>query len=76
MIGSLNKVWPWKEVTETFIDRHGEIKPLMERNVLPGDYFALTGNQSQLMFALFLAAFGFALIFIIEGISNKLKSRN
>lgn len=76
MIGSLNKVWPWKEVTETFIDRHGEIKPLMERNVLPGDYFAQTGNDSQLIYALLLAVFGFALIFIIEGISNKLKNRN
>jgi len=29
MIGSLNKVWPWKEVVSTFTDRHGEIKPLI-----------------------------------------------
>lgn len=73
MIGSLNKVWPWKEVTETFIDRHGAVKPLMERNVLPDHYFVLTGNDSQLVHALLLAAFGFALIFIIEGISGKIK---
>jgi putative membrane protein len=73
MVGSLNKVWPWKEVTETFIDRHGVIKPLMEQNVLPGNYFELTGNNPQLGYALSLAAFGFALIFIIEGISKKIK---
>lgn len=73
MVGSLNKVWPWKEVTETFIDRHGEIKPLMEQNVMPNNYFDLTGNNPQLGYALLLAACGFALIFFIEGISKKIK---
>ncbi len=35
MLGSLNKVWPWKEVIETYTDRHGVIKPLIEANILP-----------------------------------------
>lgn len=35
MIGSLNKVWPWKEVLETYIDSHGKIQPLVEANVWP-----------------------------------------
>ena len=45
MIGSLNKVWPWKQVTETFVGRHGEVKPLVEKNVLPGTYEHITGNE-------------------------------
>ena len=73
MIGSLNKVWPWKHVTETFIDRHGEIKPLTEVNMMPGNYFELTGHSAQLSYALLMAALGFVLIFAIEGISVKLK---
>lgn len=73
MIGSLNKVWPWKQVTETFIDLHGEIKPLTEINVLPGSYTELTGNDAQLTHALIIATLGFILIFVIEGISSKLK---
>ena len=28
MLGSLNKVWPWKEVVQTYVDSHGEVKPL------------------------------------------------
>ena len=72
MIGSLNKVWPWKHVLETFTDRHGEIRPLIEQNVLPGNYFELTGNQAQLVYALLLAAAGFALIFVVEGLTKKL----
>ncbi|MGQ8337895.1 DUF368 domain-containing protein [Sunxiuqinia sp. A32] len=73
MIGSLNKVWPWKEVLETFTDRHGEIKPLVEQNVLPWKYEAITGLPSEIVFAILLAIFGFGLIFILEGVSKKIK---
>lgn len=75
MIGSLNKVWPWKEVTETFTDRHGEIRPLVERNILPGTYEQITGEQSLLAGALLLMVFGFALIFIIEGLTKPKKNK-
>lgn len=75
MVGSLNKVWPWKEVTETFIDRHGEIKPLTEVNVLPGTYEQITQQPSLILAASLLALFGFAIIFIIEGISKKLTEK-
>ena len=38
MLGSLNKVWPWKETIETFTDSHGVVKPLVEVNILPNLY--------------------------------------
>lgn len=74
MVGSLNKVWPWKQVTETFTDRHGEIKPLVEKNILPDTYEQITGNSSLLIWALILAVAGFALIFIIEGLTKPKKT--
>jgi putative membrane protein len=70
MVGSLNKVWPWKQVTETFTDRHGEIKPLTEINILPGTYEQITGMSPMLNGAILLVLAGFALIFVIEGISK------
>ena len=73
MIGSLNKVWPWKEVTETFIDRHNVVRPLTERNILPATYENLTGNQAWLAGALLLAILGFGLIFAIESLTKKRK---
>lgn len=72
MVGSLNKVWPWKEVTETIIDRHGEIKPIAERNILPGTYEQITGHEAWLLAAILLAIVGFVLLFVIEGIGKKL----
>ncbi len=63
MFGSLNKIWPWKEVVETYIDSHGEIKPLVEANIAP---------QGQILPAIGLAVAGFALVILIE----KLAARN
>lgn len=69
MIGALNKVWPWKQVVDTYLDRHGEIKPLVEVNVLPGQF---TGDP-QLLGVIVLTGLGFILIFALEGISKLLK---
>ncbi|MGC9355509.1 MAG: DUF368 domain-containing protein [Mariniphaga sp.] len=73
MVGSLNKVWPWKKITETFVDRHGEVRPLAEKNILPGTYENLTGNEAWLLGAILLAVFGFALIFVVEGLTKQKK---
>lgn len=73
MVGSLNKVWPWKKVVETFVDRHGEIKPLIEENVLPGTFENATGSPAMVFGALVLALAGFALIFVIEGMTRTKK---
>ena len=61
MIGSLNKIWPWKETLETIMVE-GELKPLVEKNILPS-----IGNQGdQFWLAIIMAAAGIALILIIE----------
>ena len=73
MIGSLNKVWPWKQVTEWGIDRHGEKIALLQENILPntfgnlaeGQYAAATNNP-ELTWAIILAIIGFVTIFTFE----------
>jgi putative membrane protein len=72
MIGSLNKIWPWKITVETYIDSHGEIQPLLQDNVLPARFFTETGTDPQILWAVLLALAGFLLIFMFEGISKKL----
>jgi putative membrane protein len=74
MIGSLNKVWPWKKVAETFIDRHGDVKPLIEENILPGTYEQITGNEAWLPAAIVSALVGFSLIFFIESLIKPKKT--
>ncbi len=62
MLGSLNKVWPWKRVVETYIDSHGAEKPLVEVNMLPDQY---------LWQAIVLAVLGFAIVYFLEKLSGK-----
>jgi len=66
ILGSLNKIWPWKEVLETkvFDDK---IIPIVEKNVLPTSF----DGDPKLMLAVLLAILGFSLIFILERIASK-----
>ena len=38
MIGSLNKVWPWKIIDSYRMNSHGEQVPYLDHNVLPNTY--------------------------------------
>lgn len=38
MLGSLNKIWPWRNVLETRINSKGEEVPFIEGNVMPAAY--------------------------------------
>ncbi len=62
MLGSVNKVWPWKETVETYVDSHGHIKPLVEENILP---------NTLLWEGIGLMLFGFILVYVLEKISQK-----
>ncbi|MCF8461557.1 MAG: DUF368 domain-containing protein [Flavobacteriales bacterium] len=66
MIGSLNKVWPWKETTEFRINSHGEEVPFLQSNVSPLNFEGITGEPSQLWFAIALCVFGFLVVFVME----------
>ncbi|MDX5320971.1 MAG: DUF368 domain-containing protein [Bacteroidota bacterium] len=66
MIGSLNKVWPWKETLETYIDRHGETKALVQKNILPEAY------DSNFFIAVALAFGGLLLVLALENLGKRL----
>lgn len=67
MIGSLNKVWPWKETLSFRENSHGEQVPFIQDNVLPGNF----DGDAQLWIALGCMAGGFLLIFILEKFAPK-----
>lgn len=68
MIGSLNKVWPWKEVLETRLNSHGETVPFIEKSILPQDF----NGEAQVVTSLLLAFFGFLVIYGMEKIATRL----
>ena len=71
MIGSLNKIWPWKQTLETIVV-DDKIKPLVEKNVLP----VPGAPEDQFLVALLMMAAGIGIIFIIELILPKRKEEH
>ena len=70
MIGSLRKVWPWKEVIETMVDRHGDVVPLVERNFLPS--VSLNGSVNpEVLWAVGAALLGIVVLFGVEWIATR-----
>lgn len=72
LIGSLNVTWPWKQVLKTVVDRHGEVIPLVQRNILPHRFDELTGGDPMLMPALGCALIGIALVLMTEFLSSSI----
>ena len=66
MIGSLNKVWPWRNVLQTRIDSKGEEVPFIEQSVLPGNY----DGEPQIFAVLAAMLLGFAIVFFLERAGN------
>lgn len=65
MVGSLRRIWPFKEVLEYGTDRHGEPFPLRWRNALPAD------SLDQAAFALALAVAGFLIICALDHLYDR-----
>ncbi len=66
LLGSLNKVWPWKETVTWRQDSHGEMVPLIQANVGPLQYEQLTGSPSYWLLGLALMALGVVLVMALE----------
>ena len=71
MLGSLNKVWPWKYTTDYRINSHGDAVPLLQDNVLPISYQALTGQDAMLWGALLLMLLGGLAVYMLERNGSK-----
>lgn len=64
MIGSLKKIWPWKEVLESKVIR-GKTYVLQEANILPTQY------DASFWAAIFLVVVGFISVLLLEKFGNQ-----
>lgn len=71
MLGSLNKLWPWKETLTWHTDRHGEQVPLLQANLLPGRFAEVSGQDPQLLLALALAVAAVVLVLGLEWLAGR-----
>lgn len=70
MLGSLNKLWPWKLVTAYRRSSSGEEKPFLTENLSPSSYQEMLGENPQLWIAIGAFAFGILLVFSIDRLAG------
>ncbi len=67
MIGSLNKIWPWKKILKTRVNSKGEEVTLLDKSILPSSY----DGDNQIVMAIIFIVIGFATILILEGLGKQ-----
>ena len=69
ILGSLNKVWPWKEVLSWRTNSKGQEVPLLEQSILPSSF----DGEPQVIYAVILMIIGFFTIIILEKLGSTSK---
>lgn len=67
MIGSLRRIWPWKETVMTYINSYGKEAHALQTNILPSSF------DKNLMLTLFFMIIGFALVLVMDFCARKTK---
>lgn len=76
MVGSLNKVWPWKQVISFRLNHEGMQVPAFDKSILPWDYFSKTGQDPLVFKAILCSALGVFLVVAIEKTAAMLKTKS
>lgn len=66
MLGSINKLWPWKQVISYRLNSKGQQQPFITENILPHHYLEVTGQESLILYAALAFSFGIFLVLGIE----------
>jgi putative membrane protein len=73
MIGTLPKIWPWKETLTWRTNSKGEQVPLLQHNLTPFDYEHITSQPSQLVIAIVMMLAAIALVLSLEKFADSSK---
>ncbi|CAM3694291.1 DUF368 domain-containing protein [Parendozoicomonas haliclonae] len=71
MLGSLNKLWPWKEVLTTRVNSSGEVEPLLQANISPAAFETLYGMPAQTLSAVVCMIMAIVLVLGIDFIAAR-----
>ncbi|KOO03098.1 DUF368 domain-containing protein [Vibrio nereis] len=66
MLGTLPKIWPWKETLTWRTNSKGEQVPLLQENLSPFDFEAVTSQPAQLGIAIVLMLCAIGLVLGLE----------
>ena len=67
MIGSLNKIWPWKNVISYRVNSKGIEVPFIEKSILP-DFNA---ENNYIIMSIIFCAIGILTIYFLQKLDNR-----
>jgi putative membrane protein len=70
MLGSLVKLWPWKETLAYQLGADGHNIPLVQEPVLPATYVLLTGADPQIELAMMAMVTGFIAVIVLDWLAT------
>ncbi|KIF52831.1 DUF368 domain-containing protein [Vibrio owensii] len=73
MIGTLPKIWPWKETLTWRTNSKGEQVPLLEQNLSPFEFEHITSQPSQLVLAVIMMLAAIVLVLGLEKFADSNK---
>ena len=71
MLGSLSKLWPWKETITTRVNSAGEVEPLLQTNILPATYEQISGLPGNVLPAVVCVLFAIAMVLSIDWVAKR-----
>lgn len=76
ILGSLNKVWPWRKGLEYATTHMGEQIAVFDKSILPWNFLSETGRDPQLFQAILVMALGVCIVIVTERIATRLKLKH
>lgn len=71
MVGTLSKIWPWKETLTWRTNSSGMQVPLLERNISPFGFEQITGQPALIGYAVVAMLLGVTLVWGLEQCSEQ-----
>jgi len=71
MIGTLSKIWPWKETLTWRTNSSGQQVPLLEQNLSPLSFEQITGQPALLGYAIAAMLVGIGIVWGLEKVAEK-----
>jgi putative membrane protein len=71
LIGSLYKLWPWKNTLLAYVNQFAQDIPRKQENVLPNIYFEKTLKDPQTLYAILMVITGFLVVYLLHNTFSK-----
>ncbi|WP_261835893.1 DUF368 domain-containing protein [Vibrio ishigakensis] len=71
MIGTLPKIWPWKQTLTWRTNSSGEQVPLIQENLMPHTFESIFNTSSQLPLAIIMMLVAIGMVLALEKIADK-----